>query len=946
MASTLRDPAPSAPTRHFADALRERPDGALVALLRARPDLGSPSPSTLRSLAARASSRTSLERALARSDALTLQILEAVLALAPPVREPGTPPAPPGTRATGGSPARPRVTPAAVAEALGADPEERQLVEECIARALEAALLWDAIPSAAGPSPQGRSAARRTGVAAGPDLRPAPGLDEVLGPYPAGLGPDVDPPTTPRPLPGPDAPAGARAVLDALAWGPPVGVVPPPGSRPRDAVDWLVRNGYLVRSDARHVLLPRAVGLALRGGRTHQRLQAQAPRPEGRPVSAATVDAEAAGAALDIVRRVGVLVSAWDDAPAPQLRTGGLGVRDLRRVATAMETDEASAAFVVELAALAGLVVDDGDAPPTYVPTDAAEPWSTLDDADRWAVLARAWALTRRTPWQIGTRDERGTLRAPLSPDLQRPWVPRLRAQVLEVLQHGSSSSGERPALSTAEVLEVLTWRTPRAVPPERAVDGLLMEASWLGVTGAGALSAPGRALLETVVQEQEAPSADGGRVVPVVDRVAAAVRVILPHEVDEILLQGDLTGIVPGRPSRDLARLLEQTSETESRGAATTVRFTAATITRALDHGADADSLLTELARRSPVPLPQPLDYLVRDTARRHGAVRVGSAGSYLRAADPVVLAGLEHDPSLSSLGLVRLAPTVLAAAADAGELHEALRARGMVSAVEGPNGQVVDVRRVTRPRRAVPARRSALALASGRTTAEAVSTEPDYAALVSTLRAVDASAGDAAQSRAAAREAARNATSTVLRSADPAARPAPAAPISTPRPAALPILTSPTLTPPAAGSPAPAGEPPAAGPDAPQPDEPVQPAEPVERGFGHHRAVESAPEAGGAPGRATGVGHRDGDDASAPDVTTAAPAGGTQHPADALALLRDAIRDGRKVQVDLVGRSGTLERRELRPLRLDGGRLRAVDPLREAELTIAVHRIAAVEA
>ena len=41
----------------FSDAVRERSDEGLVALLRARPDLASPSPSTLRSLAARASSR-------------------------------------------------------------------------------------------------------------------------------------------------------------------------------------------------------------------------------------------------------------------------------------------------------------------------------------------------------------------------------------------------------------------------------------------------------------------------------------------------------------------------------------------------------------------------------------------------------------------------------------------------------------------------------------------------------------------------------------------------------------------------------------------------------------------------------------------------------------------------------------------------------------------------
>jgi hypothetical protein len=91
MASTSPDPttaadvppdAGSPPARTFTEWVRSRSDAELVELLRWRPDLGTPSPSTLRSLAARASSRTSLERAVAHADARTLQALEAVLVLA------------------------------------------------------------------------------------------------------------------------------------------------------------------------------------------------------------------------------------------------------------------------------------------------------------------------------------------------------------------------------------------------------------------------------------------------------------------------------------------------------------------------------------------------------------------------------------------------------------------------------------------------------------------------------------------------------------------------------------------------------------------------------------------------------------------------------------------------------------------------------------------------
>ncbi|MEL7976604.1 helicase-associated domain-containing protein [Isoptericola sp. F-RaC21] len=786
--------------RTFTEAIRTRDDDELLALLRARPDLATPSPSTLRSLAARASSRTALERALAHADARTLQALEAVVALA----DEGP------------------VTPQDVRRAVGADDAAREsegddeadagsAVERALADALTAALLWDA------------------GEPGRPDLRPAPGLDDVLGPHPAGLGPARP---AERRAPAPDAaddlPRGGREVLDALAWGPPIGLVPAPGTAARTAVDALVDARLLLRTDARHVTLPRDVGLALRGGRTHRSPELAPPRPDGRTVPGPVVDAEAASAALELVRRVDLLVAAWDDTAPAVLRSGGLGVRDLRRTAQALGADEADTAFVVELAAAAGVVADDGEAPPSYRPTTVADRWEDLDDAERWALLAAAWAGSRRTPWLVGSRDEKGNLRAPLSPDLHRGWVPRLRRQVLQVL-----AAQPGTALDSGAVMAVLRWHAPRTVPPEQAVAGLLTEAALLGATGAGALSGPGAAVLD---------DADHAG-------LAGAMRAALPPEVDEVLLQGDLTGIVPGRPSQALALLLERSADVESRGAATTVRFSPSSVTRALDHGTTADELLEALAERSRVPVPQPLEYLVRDTARRHESLRVGSAGSYVRAADPTVLAGLAADPRLAHLGLVRLAPTVLAAAVPAAELHDALRARGLLSAVEGPDGRVLSarLRRPPRPdRTARDARRGPAA--------EPETTSDDARAhLVARLRAADT--GDETA---------------------------------------------------------------------------------VDRLAGAHRAADAPSGTNGS--RAAGP-------ANGTRGTSTAGRTRAVEPGDALATLHDALRDGRVVWIEMVGASGTLERRALKPLRLDGGRLRALDPAREAELTVAVHRIAAVE-
>ena len=60
---------------------------------------------------------------------------------------------------------------------------------------------------------------------------------------------------------------------------------------------------------------------------------------------------------------------------------------------------------------------------------------------------------------------------------------------------------------------------------------------------------------------------------------------------------------------------------------------------------------------------------------------------------------------------------------------------------------------------------------------------------------------------------------------------------------------------------------------------------------------------------------------------------------------LLREAAQARASVWVEMVGPDGTSQRRLVRPLKVEGGRLRALDPQREAELTVAVHRIAGVE-
>ncbi len=112
------------------------------------------------------------------------------------------------------------------------------------------------------------------------------------------------------------------------------------------------------------------------------------------------------------------------------------------------------------------------------------------------------------------------------------------------------------------------------------------------------------------------------------------------------MLLQADLTAVAPGPLESQLARRLQLVADVESRGGATVYRFTPGSVRRALDTGWTAVELHEFLGSVSRTPVPQPLSYLVDDTARTFGSVRVGHAEAFLRADDETALTELLHHP------------------------------------------------------------------------------------------------------------------------------------------------------------------------------------------------------------------------------------------------------------------------------------------------------------
>ena len=609
--------------RSFSDYLRSVDDAALLELFTARPDLVTPVPPDIASLAVRACSAPSLARAIDSLNQWQFQVLEAAASLNEPFLEKS-------------------VIALTEKEAKGA-----------LEHLVTVGLVY--------PSDDG--------------MRLPTQLRDVIGTEPAGLGPasmaklklsELD-----------DAPADAKKVLERLVWGPPRGSVgdiknPGPG------VNWLLEKKFLVPLDQRTVILPREVAIALRGGKIHKERFIKQPSLSGAKRIEQQINLAAIANVSTVLRWVEELLNFWADEPADALRAGGLGVRDLKIISTHLGVDESCTAFVAELAYLASLISIDAD--DRILPSNKFDIWLMQTPADRWQMLASQWLITSRVSGLVGRVEAKNV--AALGPELDRVNAARVRALTLELLRE---NQGVAPEWNSFK--EVLSWRAPvrrNSSLQDELAEWTLREAEWLGITGQGALSKYGAQFL----------AGDD----------LSAINEDLPKTVDHILIQSDNTAIAPGPLEHEISQALAMMAEIESRGGATVYRFTESTIRRALDHGKTGDEIKTFLVKTSKTPMPQPLEYLIADVAKKHGKLRVGNTSSFIRCEDTALISQIMNDKKLEILSLRRIAPEVVICDMDATDAMRVLRECGYLPAGESANGMILtgprSNRALTKPR------------------------------------------------------------------------------------------------------------------------------------------------------------------------------------------------------------------------------------------------------
>jgi hypothetical protein len=391
------------------------------------------------------------------------------------------------------------------------------------------------------------------------------------------------------------------------------------------------------------------------------------PPLEGPQVKNADIERASLAAISNTLRWVEELMNFWSEETPSALQSGGLGVRDLKKASEHLGVEENCTAFVAELAYLGGLLCVEADG--RILPSTNFDLWQNKEPEEQWRELVELWKLTSRVAGLVGRTESRNI--TALSTELDRSNAALIRALVLDLLL---ANPGIAPTVKSAQ--KAILWRYPHrrgiSITAE-LVEWTLRETEWLGITGGNALSVYGAKFIK--------------------DEDSLGINSALPKPVDHILVQADNTAIAPGPLTIEIARMLSTFADIESRGGATVYRFSESSIRRGLDHGHSAEEIKTFLSKTSKTPIPQPLEYLIADVAKKHGKLRIGYANTYIRCDDQAMITSILNDKKLEHLSFRQIAPQVLISDTESDETMDELRRAGYFPSGENSKGSVVNL-------------------------------------------------------------------------------------------------------------------------------------------------------------------------------------------------------------------------------------------------------------
>lgn len=512
-------------------------------------------------------------------------------------------------------------------------------------------------------------------------------------------------PTSELPQVVDELPPRQRRLLSTLAAGGGVGHSTSlhEGADPSKPLPTLVRRGILDQLDDTTARLTGRVQQLLRGtliadpgGRFTTAPQVgtdasgvAATDPTDRTTNSRADDAGAAQA-VQLIQDLGHLIEDLGRNPIVPLSSGGIGTREVNKVARRRDEPAETTLHLLTWLAHANLI-GRGRATPTpagqpardyWAPTELALDFLEASPATAWAILLVGWAGSAYAPWLVDEPDvrpfEAGTA-SHAARGLRRTF-PSLFAGIGSF---GSDAPTPQPAEIQRELWRVRpgeAWRTTHT-----AWNAVWEEAKEVGVLASLRRdTVPTRAMgaLRDVLSGRTNPAAN-----PVAD-LADALAEILPAPVEQLIVQADHTIMAPGllRPA-DQA-MLAKFSDQESGGMASVWRMSKESVERALRAGlgaAEIEEFLEDRALGGAENVPQALRYMLHDAERSLSQATAGVAQMYLSVTEPEALDRILALPDIDGLRLRKIAPTVAVSAAQLSFVTDRLEAMGVQLRLEG---------------------------------------------------------------------------------------------------------------------------------------------------------------------------------------------------------------------------------------------------------------------
>ena len=350
------------------------------------------------------------------------------------------------------------------------------------------------------------------------------------------------------------------------------------------------------------------------------------------------IDREAAVTAFETMQALTEIVFYFDAHLVRMVGKGGVGLPDLKKLSSRINRSTEHVRELCDLALLVGLIrLTDK----RWELSGISSGWLDWNQAERWHHAVSTWRLA-------------------LGQDKQR----EISAALTETRSLSASLGALYPLADTHLAAQIK--RLARA-------------SDLLGIT-------------ENQLKTSWTLTAISGQI----EKASSQIAGLLPATSERLIVQADLTIVTTGPLPTRTEMVLRNFAECEQIGFASTYRLSPSSLSLALERGQSVPEmrqLLTDLSGRE---LPQPVEYLLRESQERFGRLVVCASSeanqSTLTSQDEILLREILNAPQLKPFGLVQSENGHISCRFEPEVLYYGLREAGYIAILEPQLRQSID--------------------------------------------------------------------------------------------------------------------------------------------------------------------------------------------------------------------------------------------------------------